>query len=64
MNRRWASAALTLTIACALLWSSCGGGGNSGGQSNPGTAAGSFNVTISATGGGITQSATLSLTVQ
>jgi len=58
--------ALLLTILGVLLWVSCGGGGgySGGGQSNPGTAAGSFNVSISASSGSIAQAATLPITVQ
>jgi hypothetical protein len=65
MGAGWAWTAVSLTLLSVLLWTSCGGGGgNYSSQSNPGTSAGSYSVTISATGGGITQTATLSLKVQ
>lgn len=49
------------------LWASCGGGGSGGGGGgggNPGTPAGSFNVTITGTSGSLVHPVNLSLTVQ
>jgi hypothetical protein len=65
-KKRGASALLIITALMVLLWASCGGGnGGGGGQSsNPGTAAGTFNITLSASGGNITHTTTVALTVQ
>jgi len=55
---------LAATTLLVVLWASCGGGGGSSGSGNPGTPAGTYNVTVTVAGGNITQSAMLSLTVQ
>jgi hypothetical protein len=41
-----------------------GGGGGGGGTSNPGTTAGSYTITVTATSGSISQTGTVTLTVQ
>ena len=64
-RRRRAGTMLALMSLLVVLWASCGGGGSSGGSSgNPGTPAGSYSLVLSATGGNITQTAKVSLTVQ
>ena len=60
---RRAGAALALIVLSVALWASCGGGSSGGAQSNPGTPAGTYSLTISATGGSLTHTATLSLKV-
>jgi hypothetical protein len=56
---------LAVTALLVLLWGSCGGGGGSTSvNGNPGTPAGTYNIVVSVAGGNVTQSATLSLTVQ
>jgi hypothetical protein len=58
--------ALLITLACGMT--ACGGGGSggsSGGSSStPGTTAGAYTVTVSATSGTITEMGTVTLTVQ
>ena len=52
---------------CVALWASCGGGGYSGGggqQHIAGTPAGTYSLTITASGGNTTQNVKVSLTVQ
>ena len=63
-KRPWTGVVLVVAMLSVLLWASCGGGSSVGGQSNPGTAAGTFSLTVSATSGSIVQTATLSLKVQ
>jgi sugar lactone lactonase YvrE len=62
-NRFW-WALLVPALMSVFLWGSCGGGGSNGSQSNPGTPAGTYSLTITATSGSITQTAALSLKVQ
>jgi subtilase family serine protease len=52
-------------LGCSMLWMpACGGGGSSGGQSNPGTPAGTSSLTVTATSGTLSHSAVVTLTVQ
>jgi hypothetical protein len=46
--------------------SACGGGGGNGGggAGNPGTTPGTYTITVTGTSGAITQTGTVSLTVQ
>jgi hypothetical protein len=72
--RRRRGSALMLIVACALVsgLAGCGGGGgsNGGGGGNapptpqPGTPAGNYTVTVTATGGTLVKTANFSLTVQ
>ncbi|HEY6272227.1 MAG TPA: choice-of-anchor D domain-containing protein [Terriglobales bacterium] len=57
---------LAVAVLFVIVWASCGGGGGStgGGSSNPGTPAGTYSLTLSATGGNQTHTAMVSLTVQ
>ena len=61
-GRRRGWAALVLAVLAVLMFASCGGRVRQPGESC--TTPGSYSLTISATGGSITQTATLSLTVQ
>lgn len=53
-----------LLVACVGLLVSCGGGGGSGGFTDPGTPAGTYTVNVTATSSGITRTATFNVTVQ
>jgi hypothetical protein len=56
---------LIVILGCSMLWMpACGGGGSSGGQSNPGTPAGTSSLTVTATSGTLSHSAVVTLTVQ
>jgi sugar lactone lactonase YvrE len=67
-RRRWRErvliAALCLVVSTVVL--GCGGGNspNSGGSSNAGTSAGSYQVMVTATSGTVTSTATIPLSVQ
>ncbi|MGA9971656.1 MAG: Ig-like domain repeat protein [Candidatus Acidiferrales bacterium] len=54
------------TILCVISIGSCGGGGNGGGggRTDPGTPAGTYMVTVTATSSNITRTGTFSVTVQ
>ncbi len=59
---RWTLIAATLFVV--LLWAACGGGGGGGGTTpQVGTPAGNYNLTLSATAGGVTKTTTLTLKV-
>ncbi len=64
IRRRRGRAAMPLAMLLVLICSSCGGSGTAGSQGNPGTSPGNYSLTVSATSQGITNTATLSLTVQ
>ena len=55
-----------LVFAFIVLLASCGGGGGGGTttRTDPGTPAGNYTVSLSATGGGVTVPATFQVTVQ
>jgi hypothetical protein len=57
---------LAITALWVTVWASCGSGGGSGGGNggNPGTPAGTYNITVTASGGNIQQTTTFRLTVQ
>ena len=59
-RRAWVGA--TVIVGLALLAAACGGGGGGGGG-HPGTPAGTSTITVTATSGSITQTTTVSLTV-
>jgi len=54
---------LALLLVVAAVQASCGGGGSQRPASNPGTPAGSYNITISGTSSSLVQSAGAALTV-
>jgi hypothetical protein len=70
---RWPMSRCAALLLCGLILGSCGGGGggssgsSSGGGSSssgsPGTSAGTYQVTITATGGSVTQTVTYALMV-
>ncbi|MHB1700140.1 MAG: Ig-like domain repeat protein [Acidobacteriaceae bacterium] len=63
-RRRW-SALLALLLFAAVAGSvGCGGGGSSSTPSGPTTSPGTYNITVSATSGTLTHTATIALTVQ
>jgi hypothetical protein len=53
-----------LTVTMLAILPSCGGGGGGGGHQDLGTPTGTYQVTITATAGSLSQHATFSLTVQ
>jgi len=55
---------LALFVALGATACSGGGGGGGGGQSNPGTTAGNYTVTVTGVSGSTTTTATVALTVQ
>jgi len=61
--RRRLLAILSLVLTFGLI--SCGGGlqGNGGGSGSPGTPAGTYTITVTATCGSVTHTARVSLTV-
>jgi hypothetical protein len=68
-RRRWLARlgmlALLITLTGGVL--ACGGSGGGGGCNavgNPGTTAGNYTITVTGTSGAITQTGTVSLTVQ
>jgi hypothetical protein len=64
-RRRRLAVALLAAILLVATWVACGGGSsNSGGGGSPGTAPGTYSVTVTATGGAISHTATFSVTVQ
>jgi N-acetylneuraminic acid mutarotase len=64
-RRRWSILAM-LVLLFAVVGGAlgCGGGGNGGGGGNPGTTPGTYVITVTGTSGPITQTGTVSLTVQ
>ena len=64
---RWLAMLGLLALFAALGVSACsggGGGGGGGGQSNPGTTAGNYTITVTGISGATTTTATVALTVQ
>jgi sugar lactone lactonase YvrE len=69
-RRNWLFSIAWLALFAAMAGMGCGGsstgggGGGGGGQTNPGTAAGTYTVTITGVSGGMTETGTIALTVQ
>ncbi len=64
-RRRWNAALAFLLLASVLALASCGGGSSSPPPpSNPGTPAGSYVVTVTATSGAVTHSTNVNVSVQ
>lgn len=67
-RRRWSSLLGLMVLALLVTVPACGGGSSGGGaqthQQDPGTPAGTYNVTLTATAGSISEQATFALTVQ
>ncbi len=51
-------------VLCVISIGSCGGGGGGGSQTDPGTPAGTYMVTVTATSSNITRTGTFSVTVE
>jgi hypothetical protein len=63
--RRWNLLSLFFALATLGILSGCGSGGVEPANLNPGTlTAGSYTVTVSATGGSLIQTATINLAIQ
>jgi hypothetical protein len=70
-RKRWRNllGMMLLLVACAMGTAACGGGSNAGGggggggTGNPGTTPGNYTITISGTAGSLTETGTLTLTV-
>jgi hypothetical protein len=64
-TRRWSVLCLLLALSSLGVLSGCGSGGVDPNASGPGTlSAGSYAVTVTATGGSTIQTATVTLTIQ
>jgi hypothetical protein len=66
-RRKWLSMLGLLVFFVSIAAIGCGGGsggGGGGGSSNPGTTAGDYQVTVTATSGSLTSTSTVSLVVQ
>ncbi|MGA8502661.1 MAG: choice-of-anchor tandem repeat GloVer-containing protein [Candidatus Sulfotelmatobacter sp.] len=65
-RRRWSCGLGTLVLLFSVIASllGCGGGGNVGGGRGAGTTPGTYTITVTGTSGTLTQTGTISLTVQ
>ena len=63
-RRRWNGIAVLMLLVALVMVPACGGGGGSSHHQDPGTPAGSYTVTVTASAGGITQQGTFTLVVQ
>jgi len=64
-RRRWSRLLGLMVLALLVTVPACGGGGGGGGgHQDPGTQAGSYKVTVTATAGSLSQQGTFTLTVQ
>lgn len=63
-RRRWSSCLGLFVMALLVAVPACSSGGGGGSHQDPGTPAGSYSVTVTATAGSITSQGTFTLTVQ
>jgi hypothetical protein len=63
-NRRWRVLLGLSVLALLVALPACGGGGGGGSHQDPGTPAGSYAVTITATAGPLMEQATFNLNIQ
>ena len=65
IRRRAPALALIAAVLLVCAWTCCGGGssGSGGGGGSPGTSPGTYSVTLTATGGSVSHTATISVTV-
>ncbi len=63
-RRRWTVLLSLGMLALLLFLPACGGGGGGGSTMDPGTPTGSYAVSVTATGGGLTHTTSFSLVVQ
>jgi len=63
-RRRWSALLGLVVVALLVTVPACGGGGGSTHTQDPGTPAGTYTVTLTATGGSLSESGTFTLTVQ
>jgi sugar lactone lactonase YvrE len=63
-NHRWIPGLVLLSVVLALAGAGCGGGGSVMKHSDPGTTAGTYAVTVTATHGNATASTVVTVTVQ
>ena len=63
-RRRWNAIAGLMVLLALVMVPACGGGGGSHSHQDPGTPAGTYRVTVTATSGGITQQGSFTLVVK
>ena len=63
-RRRWSTVLGLMVLALLVTVPACGGGGGSSHQQDPGTPAGTYSVTVTATAGSLSTSGPFKLTVQ
>jgi len=63
-RKRWGYALATLVVGLLLFLPACGGGGGSGGTSDPGTPIGNYTITLTATSGTLSHTTSFMLSVQ
>lgn len=63
-RRRWGALFGLMVVALLVALPACGGGGGGSHQQDPGTPAGTYTITITATAGSLSEQGTFTLTVQ